>query len=299
MSDYLEIARQVMREQQSHADEPMEAVLKGKAIELWSDALGERFWLVADEADAAKLGQPRGTVYTTAEARRVVQIGDPATVAEIHRWKRQFDGVIREARSGGGNSNETKRKELDEQVRGLQKSVQRASVSRGVARAKTRNQENEQLANAIAAIPKVTGTRSNGAGHRLLDQAMNALIWPKLKEGATEDAIIKAAAFMAEMAPQNVTEGMLSIQMIATNEAALLFLKRATAEGQTFEGSDANVLRATRLMRLHLDQIEAMQKLKGKAGQQKVTVEHVHVHKGGQGIVGAVTAKRAGPGGGG
>jgi hypothetical protein len=74
----------------------LETVLKGLAIELWSDALGERFWLVADEADAAKLGERRGTVYTAAEARRVVQIGDSATVAEIHDWKRRFDGVIRD-----------------------------------------------------------------------------------------------------------------------------------------------------------------------------------------------------------
>jgi hypothetical protein len=42
-------------------------------------------------------------------------------------------------------------------------------------------------------------------------------------------------------------------------------------------------------MRLHLEQIEAMQKLKGKAGQQRVTVKHVHVHEGGQAIVGAVS----------
>jgi hypothetical protein len=50
-------------------------------------------------------------------------------------------------------------------------------------------------------------------------------------------------------------------------------------------------------MRLHLEQIEAMQKLKGKAGQQK-TVEHVHVHEGGQAIVGPVsTTKGEGDGG--
>jgi hypothetical protein len=72
----------------------LEDVLKGLAIELWSDSLGERFWLVADEADAARLGEPRGTIYTAAEARRVVQIGDPATVAEVHAWKREFDGVV-------------------------------------------------------------------------------------------------------------------------------------------------------------------------------------------------------------
>ena len=39
----------------------------------------------------------------------------------------------------------------------------------------------------------------------------------------------------------------------------------------------------------NLEQLEAMQKLKGKAGQQKVTVEHVHVHEGGKAIVGAVS----------
>ena len=103
---------------------------------------------------------------------------------------------------------------------------------------------------------------------------------------------------MAEMAPQNATEAMLAIQMIAANEAALLFLKRATAEGQAFEGCDANLLRATRLMRVFIEQLAAMQKLKGKAGQQKVTVEHVHVHKGGQAIVGAVAATGPVPGAG-
>jgi hypothetical protein len=52
---------------------------------------------------------------------------------------------------------------------------------------------------------------------------------PNLKQ---EDAIIQTVAMMAEMALQNATEAILAIQMIAGNEAALLFLKRATAEGQ-------------------------------------------------------------------
>ncbi len=43
-------------------------------------------------------------MYTAAEMRRVVQIGDPATVLEIHEWKRKFDGRVREyqARKGEG-----------------------------------------------------------------------------------------------------------------------------------------------------------------------------------------------------
>ena len=74
-------------------DEPMESVLKGKAVELCFQ--GEQFWLVADEEDAVKLGEPRGTVYTAAEARRVIQIRDPESVAEIHELKRRFGGILR------------------------------------------------------------------------------------------------------------------------------------------------------------------------------------------------------------
>ena len=87
--------------------------------------------------------------------------------------------------------------------------------------------------------------------------------------------------------------------MIAANNAALMFLSRATIENQHPEAIDTNVLRATRLMRVFREQLEAMQKLKGKSGQQKVTVEHVHVHEGGQAIVGAVSTGGTGRGGGG
>jgi len=100
MSEYLKIAREVMRERQTapkpEAAEPLEAVLKGQALELWSDALGERFWLVADEDDVVLLGESRGNVYTATEGRFVVQIADPGVVAEVHRWKLRFNGTIRE-----------------------------------------------------------------------------------------------------------------------------------------------------------------------------------------------------------
>ena len=60
------------------------------------------------------------------------------------------------------------------------------------------------------------------------------------------------------------------------------------------EGADANVHRAVRLLRLCNEQLQALANLRGQTGQQKVTVEHVHVYEGGQAIVGAVGA----PGGG-
>jgi len=99
MSDYLKIARRVLQERQATPEpEPLEAVLKGLAVELWSDAAGGRFWLVADEADAARLGEPRGTTYTADEARRVIRLADPEVVAEIALWKREFNTTITEVR---------------------------------------------------------------------------------------------------------------------------------------------------------------------------------------------------------
>ena len=43
---------------------------------------------------------------------------------------------------------------------------------------------------------------------------------------------------------------MLAVQMVGTHRVAMRFLVLATAEGQTGLGAEANVLRATRLMRM-------------------------------------------------
>ena len=102
MPDYLGIARRALeRPREPRLNEPLKDVLKGLAIELWSDDAGCLF-IVADEDDASRLGQPRGSVYTAAEMRRVVQIGDPAIVLEIHEWKRKFNGRVREYRARKG-----------------------------------------------------------------------------------------------------------------------------------------------------------------------------------------------------
>jgi hypothetical protein len=130
------------------------------------------------------------------------------------------------------------------------------------------------------------------------------LVCPRPKD--IDASIVTTIGTIAAMAPQNLTEAMLSGQMIAVNDAVHLLLARATAENQHAEAVGANVLLAIRLMRVLAirlmrvfnEQLAAMQKLKGKAGQQKVTVEHVHVHKGGQAIVGAVAATAPVPGAG-
>ncbi len=44
----------------------------------------------------------RGEIYTAVEVQRIVVVDDPEVVAEIHEWKRRFDGVIRGGQSDGG-----------------------------------------------------------------------------------------------------------------------------------------------------------------------------------------------------
>jgi hypothetical protein len=133
------------------------------------------------------------------------------------------------------------------------------------------------------------GLKDGRVAFQILSQAAN------LQCGSGSEKVLDnfgtALGTLSEIGPRGPLEMLLAVQMMGVHQAALKFLANATIEGQTAEGRDLNLLRATRLMRLFCEQLEAMQKLKGKHGQQKVTVEHVHVHQGGQAIVGAVSAR--------
>jgi len=165
--------------------------------------------------------------------------------------------------------------------KGLQKRNEEA-----VTAAKSRAERDAEVARLL---PKPTGTLTMPSAERVFTQAVNAMAWPKAKP---DEAVVAGFSILCEMAPKTRIEAMLAVQMLATHDAALAFLHRATLPDQEADRIDAIVTRATRLMRLFTEQLEAMQKLKGMAGQQRVTVEHVHVHEGGQAIVGAVSANR-------
>jgi hypothetical protein len=62
---------------------------------------------------------------------------------------------------------------------------------------------------------------------------------------------------------------------------------------QTFEGRRENLSQANKLSRTYAVLLNALNRHRGK-GQQKVTVEHVHVHEGGQAIVGNVESRGGG-----
>jgi hypothetical protein len=103
------------------------------------------------------------------------------------------------------------------------------------------------------------------------------------------------AAFKG-IAPRDPLEGMLAAQMFTTHEAAMECFRRAHLPNQTFEGRQAALGQANKLVRSYAALLEALNKHRGK-GQQVVRVEHVTVQAGGQAIVGAVS-KGGGDGGG-
>lgn len=63
--------------------------------------------------------------------------------------------------------------------------------------------------------------------------------------------------------------------------------RRAMLAEQNFEARRENLNQANKLSRTWATMLEALNRHRGK-GQQKVTVEHVHVHSGGQAVVGVV-----------
>ena len=80
---------------------------------------------------------------------------------------------------------------------------------------------------------------------------------------------------------------MIAAQLIAAHNAAMECHRRAMLGEQTFEGRRENLAQSNKLSRAYATLLDALNRHRGK-GQQKVTVEHVHVHAGGQAVVGMV-----------
>ena len=121
------------------------------------------------------------------------------------------------------------------------------------------------------------------------------LLWlpAELSERDREALIVKAIDQFKSINPTDATESMLATQMIGTSSAAIDCLRRAMLPGQTFEARDMTLKHAQKLMTLYTQQMAALDKHRGK-GQQKITVEHLTVHDGGQAVVGNVDAGAAG-----
>ncbi len=106
------------------------------------------------------------------------------------------------------------------------------------------------------------------------------------KEGIG-DTVIKIFTELAGINPKDQIEGMLAVQMIATHHATMDCF-RIVAQNGHIDIINQMSSCANKLSRTFMMQMEALNRYRGK-GQQKMTVEHVHINSGGQAIIGNVT----------
>jgi hypothetical protein len=109
--------------------------------------------------------------------------------------------------------------------------------------------------------------------------------------------IAAACAGLAAFRPVDEIEGMLAAQAVGLHQAAMMCLGRAMIPGQPFELASKLRRDAANMARGMADMLDAMDRKRGKVGQQVVRVERVVVHEGGQAIVGNVAPSPGTPGG--
>ena len=208
---------------------------------------------------------------------------------------------------GGGNNSFSQNNPMYSRLRRVKRSpgfvimsVDAFVNSRESSRLATRSRKKKQPAPTVVSIgskkvlEEATGTDQLHLQHHLINQVCETLWLPEgLSEDEKTDRILSAISLLRGIKPTDEIEGMLAAQMVATHNAAMDCLRRATFGGQTFAGRDLNLKHSAKLLSIYSRQIEVLNKHRGK-GQQKVTVEHVHVEAGGQAMVGHIEAGKTG-----
>jgi hypothetical protein len=138
----------------------------------------------------------------------------------------------------------------------------------------------------LAKLNASTGTTEWRFANKILVELLNAACSGSNSKPINEEDVNAVLAAMHGIAPRDEAEAMLAAQMVATHTAAMTVLRRLKG-CETIPQQDSAGSLATKLLRTYAAQLEALARYRGK-GQQTVRVEHVHVHSGGQAIVGAV-----------
>ncbi len=150
---------------------------------------------------------------------------------------------------------------------------------------------NDALVSKLA-LWEAFGTTSADLQSYLMLEMIDAACRGGIVKPYEESNVNGVIAAMHGIAPRDEIEGMLASQMVATHFAAMRQMRKMK-NSETIPQQDSNSNLAIKLLRTYTAQMEALQRYRGK-GQQKMTVEHVHVHSGGQAIVGNVTRPEGG-----
>ncbi|GAB6194606.1 hypothetical protein [Desulfocastanea catecholica] len=129
------------------------------------------------------------------------------------------------------------------------------------------------------------GTVDQDCCNILLEQVF--MCSPVIERKGADEIINGTTPMLFAIKPRDELEGMLAVQIVATHNLAMEMARRAANPKQDNDGVSVNVNMLTKLNRTFIAQIETLNRHRGK-GQQKMTVEHIHVSDGGQAIIGNV-----------
>ncbi len=141
--------------------------------------------------------------------------------------------------------------------------------------------------NLTGTMKRVGGSQSDHWNETLANQALRTL-WTAHSNDETQKRQYQGmVAALVSIEPRDELEAMIAAQLFGAHNAAMECYRRAMLKDQTFEGYREYLNQANKLSRTYSVLLDALNRHRGK-GQQKVTVEHVHVHSGGQAIVGTI-----------
>ncbi len=138
---------------------------------------------------------------------------------------------------------------------------------------------------------KALGTTNDDFLEGLIAQLVNVG-----SQGSTPDesGINFMLAVVKGIEPRDQIEAMLASQMAAVHNATMTFARRL-AHVDNIPQQDSAQNAFNKLARTFAAQVEALKRYRS-GGEQKMTVQHVHVAEGGQAIVGNVSAPAPGVG---
>jgi hypothetical protein len=133
------------------------------------------------------------------------------------------------------------------------------------------------------------GSRSDKFNNALIKSAVETGWFPAdQSEEGRSNQMFAAVTGLRAFKPADEIEGMLAAQAMAAHHASIECSRRAMLPDQPFEAAQALRKAAANASRTFIELLSALDRKRGKGGQQVVRVEHVHVHPGGQAIVGNV-----------
>ena len=147
-------------------------------------------------------------------------------------------------------------------------------------------------------LRRVGGSRSDRFNNALIRAVVDTGWFPPGQSAQDRDRqIFVSVTSLMAFKPADEIEGMLAAQLMAMHHASMECSRRAMVQDQPYEFAQGFRKAAANASRTFAELLAALDRKRGKGGQQVVRVEHVHVHPGGQAFVGNIAAGGHGGGG--